>query len=456
MSGPVQRAAGRLGVDPHMLLGLVAVAVAGVFIVATYTGVLRSLFRGDRPEVTVLFSDARVLREGDPVRVHGVTVGEVESLEAAQGGRATKAVLSVDERAGTIYADARARVAFRTLLGGALAVKLEPGRPEAGELGDRPIPPGRTSSQVELDDITSVVQGRARAGLRTIPAELASTMRDPGTVERLARTLGDVSPSVARGLGALRGVHEQEDLRRLVAETGKAVRALDAPDDALRTAVAGAAATFRATAAREADLRSTLRDAPGALRDTRTTLTALDRTLAVTEPVVRDLRDPAGQVAPALARLRPAVTGADRLLHRARPLLGQLRPAVRSLATTAQQALPLLDELQPSLDRIDDRILPYMNEPDPNTRRTAAEMVGPALGGLGNVAAPIDRNGHILRFPFSMGSSPAYLPCQVYAANPDKTRLIECRNLQEVLETYLEWDPLSPAPGTAPKPEGGR
>ena len=52
----------------------------------------------------------------------------------------------------------------------------------------------------------------------------------------------------------------------------------------------------------------------------------------------------------------------------------------------------------------------------------------------------------------SVGSSPFYLPCQIYAGNPDKAKAIECRAMQDILETYLSYDPLSPAPGSAPEP----
>lgn len=161
-------------------------------------------------------------------------------------------------------------------------------------------------------------------------------------------------------------------------------------------------------------------------------------------------------MAPALAELRPVLTGADRLLNRARPLLRDLRPAVRSLASASRSGLPLLDEVAPSLTRLDRSILPSFNEKDPDTGFTTAEMVGPGAGGLANVAAQIDQNGHVLRFPFSSGSSPFYLPCQIYAGNPDKHgKLVECRRLQDIVSSYVNYNPLKPTPPIAPSPAAG-
>lgn len=444
--------ADRVGFDPKALLGLLAIAASILLIVATYTGLLRNLVHGSKPEVTATFTNVATLHKGDPVRVKGVDVGTVKKLEPVDGGRATKVTLAIDKSAGPVYRDARAKVAWRTLLGGAFAVNVDTGHADAGSLPATGIPLSQTQSQVELDDVTTVVQGQAERGLRQIPPSLSAAMHDPQTLATLARTLGGASPSIEHGLNALRGVDKARDLDTLIVQTSRVAQALNAPDDALRGLVQGAGGTLQTTARREADLRATIAEAPRVLGNTDRTLAALDTTLDVVDPLVARLREPAGHVAPALAELRPVLGGASRLLIRATPLLRDLRPSVRSLASAARQGVPLLDDVDPSLVRLDRTILPYMNETDPETQHSAAEMVGPALGGLGNVAAQYDQNGHVLRFPFSSGSSPFYLPCQVYAGNPDKAKLLECRSLQELATAYTTYDPFGPAPQTSPPP----
>jgi phospholipid/cholesterol/gamma-HCH transport system substrate-binding protein len=454
---PIQKAALSLGIAPRAVIGFFALLAAGAILIGSYSGFISGFFSGGKDEVTVMFSDSRTLRVDDPVRVRGIRVGEVKSLEAVDGSRATKAVLAVDDTAGTIHGNARAHVVWRSLLGGAFAVNLDPGTPEGGTLGSRAIPEDQTTTQVELDEVTSVVSGNAREGLRVLPGELARTMRNPGTLRALSTTLADRSPGLQRGLNAARGQIESTDLATLIRETGRTADALDSPTDDLRAVVSGAASLVSTTAARQAEIRDLLRRSPGVMRRTNVTLSRLDDTLDLAQPLVESLRAPADDVAPALRRLRPVAVEAAALLRRAEPLLDRLRPAVRSLAAASRDGLPLLDSLQPSFDRLDDTILPYMNEIDPETAHSAAQMVGPAVGGLGNVAAQYDANGHFLRFPATSGSSPLYLPCQVVAGNPDFAgQLTKCKSTQQLLETYLSYDPLAPAPGTSEPPPSSR
>jgi hypothetical protein len=120
---------------------------------------------------------------------------------------------------------------------------------------------------------------------------------------------------------------------------------------------------------------------------------------------------------------------------------------VTSLARVARQGRPLLNGLQPSIDRLDKTILPYLAELDPQTQHATYEMIGPTLGGLGpGAAGPQDQNGHFIRFPATVGSSPLYLPCQIYAGNPDADKLIECQSLQQALDDVINYKPLADAP----------
>jgi hypothetical protein len=83
-------------------------------------------------------------------------------------------------------------------------------------------------------------------------------------------------------------------------------------------------------------------------------------------------------------------------------------------------------------------------------------MIGPTFTGLGSGAAgQEDENGHFIRFPATGGSSPLYLPCQIYAGNPDKDKMIACKSLQQATRSLFSYNPLGPTPGTAPPPSGG-
>src|SRR5206468_7857357 len=110
--------------------------------------------------------------------------------------------LSVDKDAGPIYADARARIRMKTLLGAAQYVEIDRGTPRAGPLGDRVIPSDRTNVQVEIDDVTDIFRNGAVTGLKTLPPELTAALKDPNPLRSALQTVGDIAPTAARGLNA--------------------------------------------------------------------------------------------------------------------------------------------------------------------------------------------------------------------------------------------------------------
>jgi hypothetical protein len=129
------------------------------------------------------------------------------------------------------------------------------------------------------------------------------------------------------------------------------------------------------------------------------------------------------------------------------PLLHALPPTLRSLASTSRQGVPLLQTLTPSLDRLESTVLPYLNTVDPASKHTTAEMIGPTAEALGpDIAGQEDQNGHFIRFPATAGSSPLYLPCQIYAGNPTTNQLLACESLQSLLSSFVNYNPLSNIP----------
>lgn len=447
-----------LPLDRRALLGAVTVVATLVVLVLGFTGALNGLFGGeDTRTVTAVFRDTQQLREGHQVRIDGVEVGTVERIEGDPRARRTTVTMAVREDAGPLHADAAAVLRWRTVLGGSFYVDLERGTAGRGELSGA-IPVARTARQVELDDLAGVVDDRARQGLRVLPREMATALRDPKAPAAALDALADVSPDVTAGLGALRGIADGRDLRALVRNTRDTVRALDTPRGELEQVVAGAAATLGTTAARGGDLRTTVRIAPGTFARSSATLARLETTLDGVDGLVAALRDPADDVAPTLRALRPTAVEATRLLRDATPLLSSLRPAAASLRAAAAKGLPFLTGLEPSLDRLDDVILPMLSEKDPQTTKSTAVMIGGTFAGLASGAGgQMDANGHFIRFPATSGSSSVYsLPCQSYLTNPDKRELAACQSFGEALQTYLNYQPLAPTPGTADADGGGR
>jgi phospholipid/cholesterol/gamma-HCH transport system substrate-binding protein len=428
----------------RLWLGIATLLIGVGFVLGVLAGVIGpQMFNGGGRRVTAVFANAEQLIPGDEVRVQGVYAGTVSSVNLNPGGHNTTVVMSVSSSVGPLYRDATATLAWKTVLGGAFNINLGRGNPSAGPLGSAAIPVSRTTDQVELDDVLSVDNGGARTGLQRMFAPLGTALSNPRPPTQLLGTLAKISPAVAAGVGALRGEGPDADLRSLVTGAANTVQALNAPNNELRSLVQGAAATLGVTAARAQDIQSALDQATPAMVQTETTFAQLRTTLGLANPLLRTLSGSVGQVAPTLIDLYPTVTGASNLLNTAVPLLHALPPTVKSLASTARKGVPLLNAINPSLVRLASTVLPYMNTIDPATGRTAAEMIGPTTEALGpNIAGQEDQNGHFIRFPATAGSSPFYLPCQIYAGNPSSSQLIACQSLQTTLSSFLSYNPL--------------
>lgn len=445
--GSLQARIARLG-DRPFPLGIVTLVVSGVILVAGFSGMVNQLLRRESAHtVKAVFANAQQLSPGLKIRVDGVEAGQVEKITLNRDRRTSTMTMKMFDKAGPLYADAGAILRFRTLLGGAFYVDLERGHSNKGRLNGT-IPITRTTRQVEIDDISTALKGGPQKGLQTLPGETAKALADPGAPAHLLNDVGAAAPDLASGLGSLRGQVLDRDLRALVTNTSRTVRALDRPTDALRGTVEGAATTLGVTARRSNDLRAMLRESPATQEEAQVTLRALEGTLRLADPLVADLRRAAPDVRPTFAQLHPTLTDANVLLNRAVPLFDELRPAAASLTGTARRGLPLVNALAPSLKRLDETVLPSLLEVDPGTKKSTAVMIGGTFAGLASGAGgQMDANGHFIRFPATFGQTPANsLPCQVYINNPDAAQIAACKSLNEALKDYLSYSPIGSSP----------
>jgi phospholipid/cholesterol/gamma-HCH transport system substrate-binding protein len=433
------------------LAGLVLVVGVVLLLLLNYTGALGNLFSGSSPTVTAVFADTKTLSPSDPVRVNGVQVGTVLSIKPMDGDRESLVKMSVSKDAGSLYKDATAMVRWRTVLGGAFYVAIDPGHPGTGQLPDDRIPAQQTTSEVELDDVTSVIQGGAKTGLQKLFPALGQALKDPHVLGNLLTEVNGIAPSATTGLDALRGEVQDTDLTGLIKNADATVNSLNAPDGELKATVQGAAATLDTIAANSGALQDTLETAPSTERIADRTLTALDTTLGLANPLISKLQRPSTQISPTLNQLQPVVTKANTLLSNATPLLASLDVALPTLSKASKHGTSLLTSLQPSLTKLQGTVLPYLLAKDPETGHSAAEMVGSGLTGLAMAAAPEDENGHYLYFPASTGNSFLYGPCQEFLGNSQE-KLLECESLSNQISTLVNYSPLGPAAGTATTP----
>lgn len=424
--------------QPHPVRnGAVFLAVVAFLLIAGF-GKGIPFWPDSRNTVVVELAQATSLRTGAPVRVAGIDVGEVSAVRLGSGGRGADVEVKLDPgQAVDLRADASAHLYWRTLLGRNMYLELLPGSQDRPPLADGRIPAQRTSTQVEFDQLLEPFDDGGRRALRTMTGEFAAGFGRPGDVRDTVDAAAPAARAAAPGLRALRGT-ATGDLTALVQHASRALGALAAEDDALAATVEHGAVTLGVTASRRADLMRLVEVAPGAERETRRTMRRLRGTLDRLDPLADALRPGARRLDRTVAALRPTLDAATPLLERTRPLLDRLQPAVRDLARAGGTGPRLFAALDPTLRRTADRIVPWLERRDDETKLRNLESIGPWFAGADAVASRFDANGFVLRMqPGVSLRSLDSLPCQAQLTDATKAELVRCDALQRTLTELM-------------------
>lgn len=378
--------------------------------------------------VRARFAQANEINSGTPVRVGGIDVGTVQRLDPAPG-HTTVVVMRITQPGLALHRDAGARIAWRTLLGGSMAIDLAAGSPSAPALNG-PIPLSATSSQTDWDQLNSILAAPSAEETQRMLSGLRSALGDPAgagaTLRALPSALGTIGPAA----DALRG-QDIGDLPRLVRSSARTTAALDTGGGAsLQALVDGAQRTLAVTATDRAALQQAVELSPAALHSTQTTMVLLDSTLARLDPLVAQLRPGVRDLAPTTRVLRPMLSRASRVLTDARPLLAVAPAALRGLGRLGAVGTPLLRRLTPTVARLNGNLLPFLNRRDDDTKLKIYEGIGPTFSAISSAASQFDGSSWFLHFDASAGLNSLSLPC-----DPGFTgaQLGRCNALDEVL-----------------------
>jgi virulence factor Mce-like protein len=403
----MRRAAGRREDVRNALAGL---AVLGLTALVAYVAFNPSDPLHKPFELRAVVRSASQLRTESPVRIAGVQVGRVDSIEAGPG-RLTTVVMRLQDRALPLHDDAELRIRPRLFLEGGFYVELQPGSPSAPEVrsGWR-VPVSRTSTPVQLYQALDVFDAPAREALRT-------------QLDVLAR---------ATAHGGAEGLHEAApQLAPLLRDVSVAADALRGPGDhALSDALRSGARLLRVTgddAAGIARLVASFDRAAGALaahdRQLGAAVTALDGTLRDAPPALRALDAALPESRHTLASLSAALPAAPRALRRTLGVVGQLdalvAPATRdrtiaALATTFRDLPTLVGRLasmfptaKPLADCLSSHVIPILNAKAPDGKLSSGRPVWQdfvhAMVGLASASQNFDANGYATRYMFGTG-----------------------------------------------------
>jgi virulence factor Mce-like protein len=426
--------------DRNTRNGLIVLGVLIAVLYYAYTGGSIPFLPESGRTVTADFASVANVTPGKtPVRVAGVEVGKVDSVERLPNGRGVRVKMRITDDGVHLRKDATAHIYWRTLLGFAFYIQLDEGSAPQG-LGGQTIAMRNTTTQVELDQVLASLRKPSREGLQTMLQEFDNGFNGESKAGRSLDALGPAMKQVAPGLDALRGT-KPGDLTDTVASASRFMGALARNEVQLGQVVDHASTTLAVTAAQRAALDSTLRNGPSALEQTRRTMTRLRTTLDTLDPVADSLRpgvrvlDDAGRaVRPALAQLRPTLADA-------RPLLADLRPALTKLGSAGRTGVPLLRRLRPTFDRLNATIIPGLNKKGA-TGLKLQEAVGPTIASVSSSTSLFDAYGFTQRFQAVNGGgrSAGFLPCSLGVSPVG----VNCGALNAALGQFI------PGLGTAP------
>lgn len=304
--------------------------------------------------IEVPFAQAQNLLPNADVRISGVTVGKVVSVEP--GSEQSTAVLELDSRYAPVPSDTRAILRTKTLVGETF-VALSPGSRDAPPLPEGGmLPESQVQQAQQLDEVLSTFDEPTRTAFRELLQGNARAL--DGRAEDFNAALGNLGPTVEQ-LDQFLGVldDQSQEVGTLVREAGVTFKAVDRNPRALQelmTAGDGAlavtdrlrdqlGATVAAFPSFQRNVRRTVDEAALTMREARPVLDVLRRSapelgpgLADAESLADQLRGTLRATNPVLASARDGLPAAEQVLDSTRPLMEQLYPAGREL-------VPLVD-----------------------------------------------------------------------------------------------------------------
>ena len=359
--------------------------------------------------VTAYFPEATQLAVESDVRIGGVSVGKVKSVELAPsdtrlaGRDVAAAELEIEPEFAPISADAQAILRQKTLLGETYVELTSGTEPTTGEplvatvsLGEgvegapegtataleegESLGVGQTREATQIDEIFNALDDETRESFQRWQASSAVAIRDRGA--DLNDAFGNLAPFITDATDVLEVLDRQEmALRGVIRDTGTVFDAFSERGDALSGAIVGSRNTFSALAQEERALAEVFRILPTFQRESQMTLERLDRFQVNAQPLIRDLIPIARDLSPTLRNVRELSPNLRDLFHDLEDLEHASEEGLPALRDFLDGLAPVLDRLDPFLANLNP-VIEYLRY----QRRTVTDfLAAPGVGLAGAV-----------------------------------------------------------------------
>jgi virulence factor Mce-like protein len=387
----------------NFAIGAIVLVVAGML---TYLGFTKEIPFRHHYQIHAVFRSANNIKPNSFVRIAGVNVGKVTSVDRLSSDKnAARVTMEIQKKGLPIHKDATVQVRPRIFLEGNFFVDIKPGSPSAPTLSDGDtIPVNQTSAPVQIDQVLGVLQTDTRKDLKRVLDELSTGLGGQGGAG-FNRSIPYWKNAYERGaiasdasLGYL-----EHDLSNYIKNAGATSEALDRNDVQLKSLVTDFNTTAAAFAANDTALSNAVAELPRTLHAGIPALESLNRAFPPLRRFIRDARPAARSSDHALTasipfaeQLRLAVQPSE-----LRGLVHDLVPTVPALTKLQKATLPLYEQVRSASSCQNDVILPWTHDKIqdsdfPTDRQVYQESTGP-LGGLAGESRSGDANGQWFR-----------------------------------------------------------
>jgi virulence factor Mce-like protein len=407
-------------------IGLISLIVVAI---AVFLGFTKDIPFTTPFEVKAVFQSANSIRVASPVRIAGVEVGKVKSVEASPGSSASVVVLQINKNGLPLHTDATAKIRPRIFLEGNFFVDLDPGSPGAPQLGDGDtIKVTQTASPVQLDEVLTALQSDTRQDLKHVlkafnqalnskPTAAQDRSSDPSARGQTAaesfndayRNIPAAERSTAQVFDALLGTEPDRDLARLIAGTAKTSAALTRNENALKDLITNFNGTTAAFASEAGNLRTSIRELAPTLDNANRAFAALNAAFPPTRAFAREILPGVRETPATITAAFPWIAQMRKLVSPAElgGVVRQLSPATAGLARLTDRAITLLPKTDLTSKCVSKVIIPTGNIPIRDEFATGVENYKEFFWGLVGLAGEsenFDGNGTYVRFQTGGGS----------------------------------------------------
>jgi virulence factor Mce-like protein len=327
-------------------------------------------------EVVALFDNASQLTPQADVRISGVNVGKVSTVQPL--GLRTRATLALEARFAPLPRDVRAVLRQKTLLGESF-VELTPGTAAAPRLREgATIPQEQIAETQPLDRVLGMLDRPTREHLHDLLTGSDTLLEGRG--QDLNAALGNLAIGTRQLDAVVKILDAQRDsVEGVIRDTGTVLDTVAGQDAAVKELVRSGHVALGATAARDRALTETIRATPPLLRELRLTAGAAERTATLAAPVLSEFR-PVAPLVPGVLKateetmpqLQATLTDLDGLLPTARAALPAAAQILRGLSGLMNGVEPVAAQVVP--------MIPYLAGYRQELIATMANVTASTLG----------------------------------------------------------------------------